>query len=79
MNLSSQDVSDDQINNNHNNNQEDIAGILLETQSEQSDDSIDDELMFPAESPVVEISGLQESSNGRNCTDHVCCGMYYVC
>jgi hypothetical protein len=48
------------------------SNILLESESE----SDDEEETFGPESPIIEISGLDESSNGRNCTEHLCCGKY---
>ena len=59
------DRSGDDITNNL--DTDNYARLLLES---------DDEATLGPESPVIEISGLQESSNGRNCPYHACCGQY---
>jgi hypothetical protein len=62
-------INDDRKNNYSGNNEGDV---LLESASE----SDDEEETFGPESPFIEISGLDKSSNGRNCTQHICCGKY---
>ena len=45
--------------------------LLLESDLEDNND----EATLGPELPVIEISGLQVLSNGRNCTYQVCCLM----